>query len=226
MDSIVFNMASMHRHGTAFYDFLRLRKAFFVDQLAWDIPHDDDVEMDQYDNPQAWYSVVLNDDGQVIGGARVMATTTKWGTHTYMLGDAMMGKLNSIPPDIMPSRVSTSRVWECTRLVVSDTVAKQSERSECLSLIVRGLAEVAAREGATELICLSLVSLVRALRSLGFPAERRGTPYVCADDGRQYALLAMPLRPAIPFQHRPMPHALPTSSRRPQPQTVHAPPVA
>lgn len=46
--------------------------------------------MDQYDNPQAYYSVILG-DGEVIGGARVMPTTAKWGNHTYMLLDALKG---------------------------------------------------------------------------------------------------------------------------------------
>lgn len=43
MENITFNMAQSHVYGTAFYDFLGLRKRFFVDQLGWDIPHDNDV---------------------------------------------------------------------------------------------------------------------------------------------------------------------------------------
>ena len=53
MENVTFNLAQLHTHGAAFYDFLRLRKRFFVDQLGWQIPHDDDVEMDQYDNPDS-----------------------------------------------------------------------------------------------------------------------------------------------------------------------------
>jgi acyl homoserine lactone synthase len=69
MENITFNLSQLHIHGTAFYDFLGLRKRFCVDKLGWDIPHDDDVEMDQCDNPKAYYSLVLR-DGVVIGGAR------------------------------------------------------------------------------------------------------------------------------------------------------------
>jgi N-acyl-L-homoserine lactone synthetase len=57
MENITFSLATLHRHGSAFYDFLALRKRFFVDTLGWDIPHDDTVEMDQYDNPLAHYSL-------------------------------------------------------------------------------------------------------------------------------------------------------------------------
>ena len=92
MENITFNMSTLHLFGSAFYEFLELRKRFFVDQLRWDIPHDDTVEMDQYDNPLAHYSLVLR-NGQVIGGARAMSTKSAWGDHTYMLGDAVDGKL-------------------------------------------------------------------------------------------------------------------------------------
>ena len=69
MHNITFDFLGQHRHGSAFHEYLRLRKSFFVDELHWDIPHNDDVEMDQYDNPCAHYSLVLR-NGRVVGGAR------------------------------------------------------------------------------------------------------------------------------------------------------------
>ncbi|OIQ71643.1 acyl-homoserine-lactone synthase [mine drainage metagenome] len=198
MENITFGLSDMHRYGAAYYDYLRLRKQFFVDTLGWNIPHDDTVEMDQYDNPLAHYSVVLR-DGEVVGGARTMATTAAWGEHSYMLRDAFAGKLPDIPASVMPHEVQTSLVWECTRLVMSDAVKTQAERSQCLTLIVEGLAEVAMRHGASELMSLSPVSLMRALRQLGWQADRLGEPYENAGDGRRYAVLTMPV-------HRAMPH--------------------
>ncbi len=224
MENVTFDMARMHRHGRAFYDFLRLRKSFFVDQLGWDIPHDDEVEMDQYDNPRAWYSLVLGDDGAVVGGARCMATTVRWGAHTYMLRDAVEGRLDSIPPSVMGGPVETPQVWECTRLVLSDSLTRAADRSLCLSLICDGLVEIAAAQGATELISLSPVTLMRALRQLGFAAERRGDSYFNDGDGRQYAVLSMPARPASP--HRAIPGGLAATTHRPQPMAVHAPQAA
>ena len=226
MNSLTFNMAQMHRHGAAFYDFLRLRKRFFVDGLGWDIPHDDEVEMDQYDNPRAHYSIVTQ-DGEVVGGARAMATTTAWGAHTYMLRDAVEGRLASIPPGVMGGPVATPAVWECTRLVVSDELTRAADRSMCLSLIVAGLVDIAAKHGATELISLSPVTLMRALRQLGFGAERRGESYFNDGDGRQYAVLSMPARPAERARAPAMAAmgaARPT--HRAQAGAVHAPQVA
>ena len=121
MENIRFDFSNFHRHGTAFYDFLALRKQVFVDDLGWDIPHDENVEMDQYDTPIAQYSLVLK-DGKVVGGARGMATTAIWGEHTYMLRDAYSGKLPHIPAHVMSVEIATPNVWECTRLVMSDSL--------------------------------------------------------------------------------------------------------
>jgi acyl homoserine lactone synthase len=147
--------------------------------------------MDQYDTPVAHYSLVLH-KGQVVGGARAMATTATWGDHTYMLRDAYSGKLPHIPPHVMSVEIASPKVWECTRLVVSDDLKTQKERTECLTLIVDGLVETARAHGATELICLSSLALMRALRQIGYDVDRLGESYRNAEDGRQYAVLRMP----------------------------------
>ena len=200
-----FDLSDMHKFGTAFWQFLQLRKQFFVDTLGWDIPHNDDVEMDQYDNPLAHYSVVMR-DGKVVGGARTMATTARWGQHTYMLRDALEGKLIDIPPQVMGKDVQSPQVWECTRLVISDDVRTHAERSECLQLIVDGLVKIARKNGGSELMSLSPLSLTRALRQLGYAANRVGEPYQNEGDGRRYAVLSMPaersLQGVTPMQGR------------------------
>lgn len=192
MQNITFDLSTLHEHGPAFFDYLKLRKLYFVDGLKWDVPHNDSYEMDQYDNPTAWYSLVIR-NGTVLGGARVMPTTSRWGQHTYMLRDAYTGTINSIPSDAMPSEIVTPMVWECTRLVVSDELRTGVERSQCLSMIVDGLVDIATAQGASELVTLSTISLVRALRQLGFPAERLGEPYQDPGDKRKYAVLRMPI---------------------------------
>lgn len=216
MENITFNLSTLHLHGSAFYDFLRLRKRFFVDTLGWHIPHDDVVEMDQYDNPKAWYSLVLR-DGEVIGGARAMATTATWGSHSYMLRDGVQGKLIDIPPEVLGEDIVSADIWECTRLVMSETVETQAERSACLTMIVQGLINVAADQGATQLMSLSPLALMRALRQLGFGAQRIGAPYTNDNDGRRYAVLSMPVTRSVAD--------VPRATHRSQPQPLHAPSV-
>ena len=206
MDSITFDFSDFHQHGSAFYEFLMLRKQIFVDQLGWSIPHNDRVEMDQYDTPLAQYSLVRK-DGVVVGGARAMATTAEWGGHTYMLRDAYSGKLPHIPPHVMSVEITSPLVWECTRLVISDQLTTATERAECLSMIVDGLVTMARDQGASELICLSSLMLMRALRQLGYEATQMGETYRNSDDGRLYAVLRMPASYSTRKQNRDLPLA-------------------
>lgn len=191
MQNIRFEFSTLHRHGSAFWEFLALRKKVFVDDLGWDIPHNAEVEMDQYDTPVAHYSLVLR-EGRVVGGARAMPTTAVWGGHTYMLRDAFSGKLPHIPPHVMQVEIATPHVWECTRLVISDELATQADRSECLELIVDGLVDTVRAAGGDEMICLSSLALMRALRLLGYDVGRIGETYRNGEDGRAYGVLTMP----------------------------------
>ncbi|PRY24898.1 acyl homoserine lactone synthase [Aliiruegeria haliotis] len=191
MQNICFDMASMHEHGDAFYGFLRLRKKLFVDTLNWDIPHNDVVEMDQYDNPLAHFSLVVQ-DGEVVGGARTMPVDANWGHHTSMFKDASMGLLDGIPADLIDGPFEPSVSWECTRLAISDKISGAEDRTRCLDLIVDGLAKIATANGATTLVSLSPPALLRALRKLGHNVLQIGRVYRCENDGRSYALLSMP----------------------------------
>lgn len=220
MENITFNLTQLHQHGAAFFEFLALRKQFFVDQLGWDIPHDDDVEMDQYDNPKAYYSLVLQ-DGKVIGGGRAMATTAQWGSHTYMLRDAVEGKIIGIPDTIVNQIEVTANVWECTRVVVSSQIKTPAESAECLALIVRGLAEQAREQNATEMMALSRPSLLRALRKIGYNPRLIGEPYVNSDDGRRYVAMSMPVGSQIEATPKITP--VPRATHIMQQQAVHAP---
>jgi N-acyl-L-homoserine lactone synthetase len=197
MRNITFNLTELHQYGAAFFEYLALRKSFFVDQLGWDIPHDDDVEMDQYDNPKAYYSLVTA-NGKVIGGGRAMATTAQWGAHTYMLRDAVEGKIIGIPESIVNAVEVTTNVWECTRVVVSSEIKDPAQSAACLALIVDGLAAQARAHRATEMMALSRPSLKRALRKIGYQARTIGTPYVNADDGRRYVAMSMPVTKPAP----------------------------
>ena len=194
MHYVTFDFLGQHRHGTALHQYLRLRKRFFVDDLGWDIPHNDDVEMDQYDNPCAHYALVIR-GSTVVGGARLMPTTASWGRHRYMLRDIFRGEID-IPPGVVSEEIATDEVWEITRLVVLDGLGTHAERSDCLSLVLWAAVDLVRQHGGQELISLSPVPLERTLRQLGFPVRRVGEPYR-ESDGRRYAMLRMPaLAPA------------------------------
>jgi acyl homoserine lactone synthase len=191
MNYVTFDFTTFHKFGSTFYDYLGLRKKYFVDELKWDIFHDDHVEMDQYDNPLAHYSVIIK-DGKVVGGARTAPTSAKWGDTTYMLKDVASGKLPKIPNQIYTDNFETDRVWECTRLVVSNELKGMREKIDCLRLIVEGIVHETQPLGAEHLICLSPPTLPRMFRSFGYDCKQVSDPYTCPEDGRKYAVLMMP----------------------------------
>lgn len=190
MHYVTFGFLAQHRHDTAFHQYLRLRKRYFVDVLGWDIPHDDDVELDQYDNPCAYYALVMR-NSTVVGGARMMPTTSSWGRFSYMLRDALRGEIK-IPARAVSEEIVSEDVWECTRFVVSDDLVTQAERVECLSLILWGCTDLLRGHGGSEVVSLSPVPMVRTLRQLGYAARRVGEPY-CEEDGRRYAMIRTPM---------------------------------
>lgn len=214
MENITFELLNQYRYGSAFHDYLALRKRFFVDTLHWGIPHNQQVEMDQYDNPLAHYSLVMRGD-EVIAGARALPTTATWGDHSYMLRDASKGKLSDIPASLLHSDIRSDGVWECTRLVISDKVKTNAERNMCLDLIVDGLVRIAERNGGEQLISLSNLWLLRALRRLGYDADLMCDPYVNADDGHKYAVMSIPTTRTLP--------RTPAATHCPQPTPLHAP---
>ena len=189
MENITFDLLDMHRHGAAFYDYLKMRKRVFVDELGWDIPHNDFGEMDQYDNPLTHYSLVVR-DGRLIGGARMLSTLAEWNGAGCMLNDVLAGKLPTTPKSVIDGPIRSAQVWECSRLVMAEDIGSAEDRAECLALIVDGLAEMARAQGADELMSLTRLPLLRALRQLGWACDRIGTPYT--QGGRSYAVLSMP----------------------------------
>lgn len=220
MDNITFELTNLHHFGPAYFDYLKLRKKFFVDQLNWKIAHNDEYEMDQYDNPLARYSLVVK-DGRVVGGARAMPTTSHWGEHSYMLRDSFKGMLPGIPSEVFGRELATPKIWECTRVVISDELNTHADRAECLSHIVEGLVSMVNAEGGTEMMCLSPPTFVRALRQLGFDCERISDPYRCEDDGRKYAVLKMPAVSARTESEMPIPAPIPTPIHQ-HPLPAHA----
>lgn len=191
MTATTFGFRDLGTHGAELTQFLRLRKRFFVDTLCWSIPHDDDMEMDQYDNPTAHYSVALR-DGRVVGGARIMRYDAQWGANGCMMADAARGTLPDIPASAVPASGLYAHASECTRLVLCDSLRAAPEREAALSIVVDGLVRLAQGLGTPELVTLTVPAFARSLRKMGYDASQIGDRWRSAQDGRSYAVLHMP----------------------------------
>lgn len=185
------SLANASRHGNLIYDFLTLRKQVFVDTLNWKIPHDQMVEMDQYDTPMAKYILVLQ-NGQVVGGTRLLPVPTSADTHAYMIGDALERR-TLILPDSYPSNIKLGQpAWEGTRLVISRRLLKnQSKRSQCLGLILSGIQKVLHANHSTSLVTISSTTMPKLLHRYGLFPKQIHIPFTCTDDIREYAIFAI-----------------------------------
>lgn len=191
MKSHVFQIASLGDAGAYFSDYLALRKTYFADSLGWTLERTSSIEMDQYDNPNAVYSLCVSDGGDVLAGARMLPTTSMWLGWSYMLRDASLGRLPGIPQSILPDPPVTPHVWECTRLVVNDAAATGLTRHRALRSVVDGLARTASERGARRLISLSPGRLRLVLKSFGYECIDLGASYHCDEDNREYRTLQM-----------------------------------
>ena len=86
-----------------------------------------------------------------------------------------------------------------------------------MTLIVDGLVEITRAEGGEELICLSSLTLMRALRQIGYEVSRLGDTYRNDEDGRQYAVLRMPAEFSRARQLRVAPIPFPSHRLRAEP---------
>ena len=186
----------MDDYGWAYYDFLKLRKKFFVDNLGWNIPNDGVVEMDQYDTPLAQYSVVV-DGRNVIAGARCQPTTVSWGIYSNMLNDSAKDLLDGIPAQLFDVDLCGADVWEGTRLVVADEVTSTMARMQCLALTIDGLIRIIQARGGTSFLTLSPLPLQRTAALVGLSAERITPAYQSYSDGREYAIFRCTAERAI-----------------------------
>lgn len=167
-----------------------MRNERFVNKLGWKLSTVGDFEIDQYDNPTAHY-VVVEHSNSVIGGARVCSMNSKFAGHSYMLKDASLGRIQSIPKWIYPEVRESGIFWEGSRLVLSPECSRAADRLRCLSLILEGLSSTIKLRGGEFLLSLSPTPLARSVSLLGYRPVRIGPSYMCSDDGREYAVFQL-----------------------------------
>jgi N-acyl-L-homoserine lactone synthetase len=112
------SFSTLSEDGALFTGFLRARREVFIEGKGWDLPCCHELEFDQYDTPQAVYSIV-HTEGRILGGQRFIPTTARCMMYSYMLRDAQENILPQLPTDILYEKApQESSVWETTRAFV------------------------------------------------------------------------------------------------------------
>ncbi|NIR92540.1 MAG: GNAT family N-acetyltransferase [Gammaproteobacteria bacterium] len=148
------------------------RHQVFVEMLGWQLPVQDGGELDQFDRPDSVYVAAQDDEGNIIGCARLLPTT-----RPYLLGEVFPQLLNGMPPPCSPD------VWELSRFAAvdlqSEDASKRGQFSShiTINLFLESIA-CAAAHGAKSLITVSPLGVERLLRRGGIHARRAGPPLV------------------------------------------------
>lgn len=173
MEVTTLSYENLHNHGELFANMFRARHRAFIQQNKWDLPQANGMEFDQYDTPASRW-VAVHENGQVLAGIRLTPTTHRCGIYSYMIRDAQLGLLDSIPSNLldMPAPVAP-HIWESSRVFVSEAVPASLRLRVQLQLRQEMVA--AARElGASMVLGLIPEASRRIGRRVGLECEPAG----------------------------------------------------
>ena len=181
MQSTTLSFENFHNHGELFANLFRARKQSFIVQNNWDLPEALGMEYDQYDTPASRW-VAVHEFGEIYAGIRLTPTTARCGIYSYMIRDAQMGLLESIPQDLLyaPAPVAP-HIWESSRVFVSDAVPSRLRLRVQIALIDE-MVRSARTLGATSLIGIVPEHSPRLARRTGIDCVPAG-PVIETDDG-------------------------------------------
>lgn len=175
-ETVTMSMRTLHEHGTLFSSYLEARKEIFLDHLKWSVSENDGMEFDQYDTPAARW-VIVHRDGAVLGGVRMLPTTAKCGTYSYMLRDAQLGILEDLPTDVLFFTAPVEHnVWEATRFFVTKSVPA-AQRLHVQAELFRAMSQAAMDNGASHVLGIVPSVWARWARRLGVTAKPIGAPF-------------------------------------------------
>lgn len=187
MQVTTLSFTNLHDHGKLFSDLLRARHRTFIEQAQWDLPQADGMEFDQYDTPASRW-VAVHENGRILAGARLTPTTHRCGIYSYMIRDAQLGLLGTIPTNLLHDTAPVAdHVWELSRGFVCDDVPA-SLRMRVQMQVVSEVVSSARALGATSVLGLVSPTLARLGKRIGLDCsaagpvlEIEGLPNLCVN---------------------------------------------
>lgn len=169
--TIIVNWADMAQYPKEWLSHHKLRKAVFIDKAGWNIPVHNGLEFDQYDTAYSHYVVVIDENNECVGCARMMPTNVSIGLHSYMIKDAYEGKLEGIPTDILDTAPPCEiDAWEATRYAISPGVCSRESR-DIMQHILIAMKEFAQQKSITKFIGLMPTALYRMFERAGYKID-------------------------------------------------------
>ena len=174
MQTTTLSFANLHNHGELFANLFRARRQSFIVQNNWDLPEALGMEYDQYDTPASRWVAVHDEFGQVLAGIRLTPTTARCGIYSYMIRDAQLGLLDSIPPDLLYDTAPVApNIWESSRVFVAHSTP-QKIRRRVHAFLITEMMKSARELGAVRVLGLIPANWPRWAPRCGLDAEAAG----------------------------------------------------
>lgn len=179
---------NMHQHGSLFVNLLKARRTSFIVRNRWKLPEAEGMEYDQYDTPASRW-IAVHEGERVLAGIRLTPTTAKCGIYSYMIRDAQLGLLDTIPSDLLNFEAPIDEhIWESSRVFVcSEVPAKQ--RMEVQLRLMQSLIETARAEGASQVLGMVPAIWSRWISRLGMQATPAGPVMLIDGSNVQVAMM-------------------------------------
>lgn len=161
-------------------EFLSLRKRIFVDNMGWDVPHEEGREAEQYDHKFSTY-IIANGSRHsgVVGGARLLNTgrPNPINEYSYMIRDAYLRRLPGLPHTICSEAPPVRNdIWEMSRLAALGNLELGSKILAAADLWL-------SSQGAEKCLFLGSPAFMRMAKKRGYAVTSLG-PVQKNEDGR------------------------------------------
>lgn len=155
------------------------RYKVFVEQLGWNLGTSEGLELDQFDRLDTLYVIARNQQGDIIGCARLLPTT-----QPYLLEEVFPELLNGLSPP------KSDEIWELSRFAAMDfspikahplrlvnSSTNNGKISSTVTLnILATVMQTAKEQGAKRLLLVSYTGAERIVRRAGYHVHRAGAP--------------------------------------------------
>jgi len=151
----------------------QFRHEVFVHRLNWSLPLIDGTERDEFDNADAVYFIVSDDNERVTACARLLPTTGP-----YLLSERFAELLGEQPAPQDP------QVWELSRFAAS---VRKTGAGRVLSLspptldLLDAVIKFAQQRGVSRLALVTTVAIERLLLRAGLDVHRLAAPQQVRD---------------------------------------------
>ena len=174
MQATTLSFSNIHMHGELFGNIFRARHDVFVERNKWALNNAEGMEYDQYDTPASRWIAIHDDNKNVLAGIRLTPTTAQNGIYSYMIRDAQLGLLDSIPGNIIDEPAPVHQdVWEGTRIFVTQSVPGK-ERFRIHLQLVHQMIEAAQLLGAKRIIGIIPHTMCKAGKRMGVDIREAG----------------------------------------------------